>query len=196
MGVRGSSLSPTFLSGGKAFWALMAAAGRVLGLGPKPQAAQMFRLPGCSAKLIPTKPQMQLCACFPVLPKPGRACSCTRGQLPSPEESERWEERATAVVSPFLSWDPALGSSQGSALEEQAEMEQGSPGLAAHTGFLFPTLSWAEPGRGGQAVMLGIPQETELVSEGSTGLKWVDGRVPVLLALGQLQCPQGPTSLL
>lgn len=83
--------------------------GSVLGLGPKPQAVQMCRLPGSSAKLIPTELWMQPCPCFPVLPKPGRGHRCTRGQVPSPEEPEEaWpegevgREKAAAMVSPFL----------------------------------------------------------------------------------------------
>lgn len=64
----GSSLSPRLLPEGKAtrkaVWAPESAAGSVLGLGPKPQAAQMCLLPGSSAKPIPTEPRMQLCS-FP-----------------------------------------------------------------------------------------------------------------------------------
>lgn len=104
-GFTSPSLPPRLLPGGEAprrsVWDLESAAGSILGLGPKPQAAQMCKLPGSSAKLIPMEPQMQVCPCFPVLPKPGRGYSCTRGQLPSlrkPEEAwpewsqwERWE---------------------------------------------------------------------------------------------------------
>lgn len=61
----GSSLSPRLLPEGeatrKAVWAPETAAGSVLGLGPKPQAAQMCTLPGSSAKPIRMEPPMQLC---------------------------------------------------------------------------------------------------------------------------------------
>ena len=83
---------------------------------------------------------MQLCPCLPVLPKPGRGYSCTRGQLPSPEKPEEaWpegevgKEKAAAVVSPFLCLMilPWLFEAQGLfplGLEEQAEVEQGCRG--------------------------------------------------------------------
>lgn len=137
----GSSLSSRLCPGGetsrKAAWAPETAADSLLGLGPKPQAAQMCRLPGSFAKPIPTEPRMQPCPCLPVLPKPGRGYSCTRGQLPSPEKPEEaWpegevgREKAAAVVSPFLSLMilPWLFEGQELlllGLEEQAKMEQG-----------------------------------------------------------------------
>lgn len=153
MGFRGSSLSPRFLPRGKAskkaFWALMAAAGRVLGLGPKPQAAQMCRLPGSSAKLIPMKPQMQLCPCFPSFQSLAGLAVVQGVSIPA-LGSLRGEvgraKRLLRSVPSCLRIPPWACHRAASTLEEQAEMEQGSPGTAAHTGFLFPT--WSFQGRG------------------------------------------------
>lgn len=74
---------------------------------------------------------MQLCPCFPALPKPGRGYSCTGVSFPALRSPRKPGHRAGLLP---------LG------LGEQAEMEQGYQGSVTHAGVLSQSRTTREEG--------------------------------------------------